>query len=142
MFVRNPWDRLVSAYFYIKRGGRTERDKRWKGFVDRECGSFGDFVRLFRTRRGSPFRMGKFFLPQYIFGIDERGELCLDFIGRFERLEEDLEEVRKRTGAPASELQRLNQSGRGDYREYYDDQTAAIVSEIYWRDIELFDYSF
>ncbi len=29
-FVRNPWDRLVSAFYFLKQGGYNEADANWR----------------------------------------------------------------------------------------------------------------
>ena len=39
-FIRNPWDRLVSAYHFLRAGGYNEADRRW---FARELGSYRDF---------------------------------------------------------------------------------------------------
>jgi hypothetical protein len=44
-FVRSPWDRLLSAFRYLRKGGSIESDRTWarENLVPDE--DFGDFVR-------------------------------------------------------------------------------------------------
>lgn len=39
-FVRNPWDRLYSAYTFLKNGGRNQSDEAW---TRSNLGGFSDF---------------------------------------------------------------------------------------------------
>jgi len=126
-FVRNPWDRLVSRYAYLLHNEKHPRHK----FVQRMKG-FDDYVAW-------EMRRGKFFQHTYVTGPD--GNLIVDFIGHFERLNEDFQKVCSRIGVKA-ELPRANASSHRDYRTYYSAATRELVGNYFQRDIELFGYDF
>ena len=108
-FVRNPWDRAVSAYRYLWRGGSGEEAAEDVRMI-RSYESFSDFV-VEGLAQGY-FRSHLLFLPQAYFVLGAGGEPKVDFVGRFERLEEDWGSVAARLGLGA-ELPRENM-GVGD----------------------------
>ena len=75
--------------------------------------------------------------------MDLEGRCCVDFIGRYERLEEDYEEIFKRIGvsAPGLAHERMS-SGRKDYRAYYSDEMAEWVATRHRADLEHLAYTF
>ena len=79
-----------------------------------------------------------------IYSLD--GEPCVDFLGRFETLEEDFRRALGEIGlAFEHELPRAKAGIRKNgkhYRDYYDDHTRAVVGEWYAREIKLLGYSF
>ncbi|MCP4741239.1 MAG: sulfotransferase family protein [Actinomycetales bacterium] len=142
-FVRNPWDRLVSAFHYLQGGGRNEYDARW---FDRNLSGFEDFATF--VREWIPGRdLGKTYwhlVPQKDFLCVEEGRIDLDFVGRLEAVEDDLARLVKLADLnPVGPLARVNTSKRRrDWRSYYDDETAAIVETAYAADIRLLGYAF
>ncbi len=120
-FERNPWDRQVSFYHHRYRG-------------EKEPPPFSRFMHQDRAAR----------LNNYdIYAID--GAVAVDFVGRYERLEEDLRLALDRVGIAAPELPRAKGAFRQTkvpYREYYDDETREMVRDWYAREIELLDYEF
>jgi hypothetical protein len=76
--------------------------------------------------------------------IDLHGDLVVDFIGRYERLEEDFAEACRRIGIAQPELAHRRRAAdrRQDYRSYYSDGTAELVARHFARDIERLGYSF
>lgn len=140
-FVRNPWDRLVSAYAFLKAGGFNEYDGRWARTHLARYGSFDVFVREWINERNI-YKLTHF-IPQSRFVCLEGRRLGVDFVGRFETIDEDFRHVRIRLGIDAR-LQRMNTTPgrRADYRSYYSDETARIVADVYSNDIELFGYDF
>jgi hypothetical protein len=136
-FVRNPWDRLVSAFFYLDAGGCNEYDAAFRdSHLARYGGSFRAFVRdLPRHVEAAHFA------PQMRWLTDGRGNLLTDFIGRFENIDRDFSDVAARLGLPP-ELPVLNRSNHRHYREYYDAATREIAAQFYRRDIEAFAYEF
>jgi hypothetical protein len=141
-FVRNPWDRLVSAYFYLRDGGRTEGDRAIAEAIVKPYPSFRDFVLQFVTEKNVSDTVH--FKPQYQYVCMTNRDLPqVDFIGRFERLEEDFEHVRKRLGLSEPLASQNRGRSRPDrYRASYDQEMIDRVARVYRRDIELFGYSF
>lgn len=139
-FVRNPWGRAFSAYRYLSRGGNQSSDLEVAKMIGRYK-SFSDFV-ISGLGEGH-FRNHLLFLPQSDFIIGGNQKPAVDFVGRYENLNEDFSTVLKRLGISA-QLQEKNRSGQGaDYRKYYDnDKAAQVINEVYKQDILNFGYEF
>jgi len=146
-FVRNPWARLVSEY-------------RYRNYLSHK--SFKDFV---MNKLPAPGRDDKYrhVMPQTEMLYDKEGNLLVDFVGKFERLQQDFGRVCEHLGFTDSSLPHINSSdkksrelrrkmrnflycnGENDLRSYvdfYDDETREYITDLYRTDIENFDYSF
>jgi hypothetical protein len=145
-FVRNPWDRLVSCYAEKIRADGDEEN--FVGGVSKVLLSYGVF------RAGMSFEefvdavvaipeeeAEPHFHSQHEFLTDRSGNLLVDFVGRFENLEDDFRKVRDRLQASV-ELPHLLPSRRQPYQDYYDGRLRALVARRYRKDIELFGYGF
>ena len=133
-FVRNPWDKVVSHYHYRVRTGKA-------GFDD-DHPPFGDWVRLaYRDRNPRYYDVPLMFASQLEWVADREGHVLVDFIGRFERLDEDFAEVCRHIGVRA-ELPRVKTTSHAHYRDFYDDETRAIVARAFAPDLERFGYRF
>lgn len=146
-FVRNPWARLVSEY-------------RYRG-MEKEC----DFRTFVTTRLPPPSAYSdayRHIMPQYDFLHDDTGRLCVDFVGRYENLDDDFSTVCEKLGIENTGLPRVNPSpvyrpdaneGTGvrtdpdpakamTYAGYYDTELERLVAEKYAADIAAFGYEF
>lgn len=125
-FVRNPWDWEFSHYRHIVR----QRRHHLHDEVRRMAG-FGEYV---RWRCDNRFQLQQSF-------IMHRGEPVVDFVGRFENLQNDFARVCRTVGVRCR-LPRLNRGRAAEYRQAYDERTAQLIHQTYLADIELFDYRF
>ena len=133
-FVRNPWDRFLSAYSYLKAGGMNDQDLLLKQKIER-YNSFKQFV------LEAPFLNYLHFQPMFNhIQIDDKDQM--NFIGRVENYQEDFNTICDKIGIPRQELLHKNKSKHKHYTEYYDDETREIVAEKYKKDIEYFGYKF
>ena len=89
------------------------------------------------------------FTPQVKYTHDSRGKQVVDFIGRYETLQQDINKLRNILDEelPLVTLPHINQSKRlkKDYRDYYNDGTGLskeLVYEMYREDIETYNYVF
>jgi chondroitin 4-sulfotransferase 11 len=138
--VRNPWDRLSSAYSYLRQDGAATNldDSAW-GERMRSYASLDEFVCTWLTTSTAMEHI--LFTPQHLFVCNDSDELDLDFVGRFETLEEDYKHIAMHVKG-AGPLPHLNKSRSAAYPALYSDASRKIVAEVYKRDIEIFGYEF
>jgi hypothetical protein len=144
-FVRNPWDRLHSAFHFLRAGGLHESDAAWARLHLEGYADFEDFV--LRGLESGAVRSMVHFVPQFRFlCLPGRSRPGVDFLGRFENLEADYRTVRRRLGMDVAErLMHANRSrteGKGDYRAAYTHAMRERVGRVYRRDIRMFGYGF
>ena len=139
-FVRNPWDRVVSLWsYYVKRNIAPVSDNNFKTCI-KNLETL--FCKVPDNYYSNSQRKINLLYPQYHFISDWYGNNVLDYIGRFENLQEDFDTVCDKIGIPQQQLPHTNKSNHKHYTEYYDDETREIVAEKYAKDIEYFGYKF
>lgn len=132
--VRNPWDKVVSHYHF-----RHARDK---SNIQTDDIGFADWVRLsYGEKDPRYYHSPRMYMPQLAWITDERGEILVDFVARFETLQRDFRTVCDRIGVSAT-LPHLKKSDRGHYRDYYAAETKRIIADCFREDIEYFGYEF
>ncbi len=138
-FVRNPWDRLYSAYSYLKGGGWDDRDKAWAGEHLSDIEDFNQFVLEWLT----PERLYSHihFWPQSRFICDRRGRPLINDLACFETISEDFNRIAATLGVEAR-LEHVNASRRASYRDAYTPAAIERVQDLYADDIERLGYSF
>lgn len=137
-FVRNPYDRLVSAYFYLRQGGGNKFDKGFSNEYLSELDTFEKFVYKFKDE--PKIKEWVHFVPQSKFIMDGK-TCCVDFLGRFEHIVEDMNTLRDILKIPQKNSLVVNNSSvRKEYCEYYTKETRDIVFEIYKEDFLNFNY--
>ena len=133
-FIRNPWDKVVSHYHY-----RVQTKQ--AGLADNPVG-FDAWVKYtYRDNNPLYYDNPRYFMPQINWIADPEGKIIVDFIGRFERINEDFSEVCRRLGIER-QLPHYRKSDHENYRKYYTEETIDIVADWFESDIELFDYRF
>ena len=136
-FVRNPWDRLVSVYFYFKKQELIGQEISFENFIKNNM--FEDSTPP-RPELDESNSLKAHSLPQYLY-VEDEGKKFVNFIGRFESLEKDWKIVAKKIGIN-DELPHENKTNHEHYTKYYNEEMKNIVAKKYKRDIELFGYKF
>jgi len=129
-FVRNPWARVFSWYRNIMKDPIHRKNLK----IPNYC-SFRQFVK-YRLRNIWALR------PQLYFITDKKGDVIVDFIGRFERLEEDFSKVCDILSIKDKTLPKLLFTPNCNYIPFYDEKTRKIVAKFYRHEIKRFGYQF
>lgn len=138
-FVRNPYDRMVSAYHYSKNDSPDSCDIEW-GKLNIGDLEFEKFVLKLQDEKFKQKILTKnHFSPQHEYLCDENMNVLVDFVGRFEQLNSDFKKILNILKRKDS-LVHVNKSKHRDYKDYYNYETYKIIREIYKNDFEIFDY--
>lgn len=122
-FERNPWDRQVSWYHYKTKSKAAAAKPSFDAFN--------------RDRRRA-------FVENWSL-YTEADAISLDFVGRYESLDDDFARVLAAIGLTGKvELPRANVSRdrKGSYRDYYTEASKALVADWYAPEIRHFGYTF
>ena len=128
-FIRNPWARVYSWYKNVMRDDIHKKSHNITGQL-----SLNEFLRKFSGTG--------MLRPQTYWIKNFNGSIPLDYIGRFETLIEDFQNVCKLMHFPHITLPHKIKGSGEDYQEYYDKNSIAIITEVYQEEIKIFGYSF
>jgi hypothetical protein len=142
-FVRNPWDRAISAYNFVKQGGTSLVQPLPNNIYK---SSMFDTFDTFLTEWLQHQDLGEIdvvFEPQYKYIFDYDENLLVDFVGKIENIEIDLKKIESKINRKI-EMKNLNKSNRttNPYHSEYTNESFEIISKIYAKDIALFNYDF
>ena len=126
-FVRDPYTRFISGM--LSHVINTEL----KGLNDNQIrNKITEFV--LKGEFG-----GEVLRPQHEF-VEVEGKNVMDFLGRFENINEDWSNVCKRIGVQPVDLPHKMKGNYTNYDYYYTPETRAIISKHYKKDFKMFGY--
>jgi hypothetical protein len=133
-FVRDPYEWLYSWYRYRQREGlQNPGHKRHKIYTGNM--SFDEFAHCFADE--------ELMLKQSDFIRSPAGELRVDFVGRYETLQDDFTKVCEQLGIEAPPLEWVNSSGPAvACRELLSASGKRRVDDYFRQDFEWFGYEF
>lgn len=136
-FVRNPYNRLVSSYFYLKNGGRGDKlDLEYQDIIA-PYKTFQDFVMLFLSPKN--IYSLEHLIPQVEWLYNEEGQLNIDFIGRFENLENDFGLLKDKWVKSATSLMHLNKT-KESQKTLFTAEMLTVINRLYFKDFQELNY--
>jgi hypothetical protein len=124
-FVRNPWDLIVSWWHYMSPVHKLK--------------SFRYFLR--HMHMNIPIKKWSW-VCNYDTVSDRNDNIIVDFVGRFELLQSDLDHVCDSLKIPHVKLEKKNQTKHRSYVTYYDKIGRNIIGRRCWKDIMHYGYKF
>lgn len=157
-FVRNPWDWVVSQYFWnfestpitwsdmlhnpihalrrYKSRSETPSPETLKTFSPSDIRELYEHLRRYRA----VYQADTLFQYHYAYGPD--GTKLVDYVGRFENMEDDFYQLVGNIGLDNVKIPHKNATSHRDYRAYYTDETAQLVRSLWKVDVDTFGYTF
>lgn len=131
-FVRNPYDRLVSAYHDFRYNSGHQN---W-AYPIYKYNTFREFVLDFNNGVCKNFIHLK---TQFDY-LSYNNKVYMDFVGKFESLRQDFYKIESILNINHVSLNSCRESEHDNYLTYYDEETKKIVYEFYKKDFETFEY--
>jgi hypothetical protein len=124
-FVRNPWDMVVSAYFFYFKN---------KEEVAKKCPTIELFFQNLEF-------LGDFYLHPATYYFFDGDNNLMDYIGKYEDLPNSFDYCLQRIGL-TGQLEFHNASEHKHYSYYYDEHWQNVIGERYGNDVSTWKYCF
>lgn len=125
-FVRNPYDRFISTYFFLHRNRPSMGDR--------------ELMNMKGAIRNAQFNTRLLVLPQYQMLTHSDGSMGLDYVARYEDIQSAYEHICERIGIPSKVLIEKNASEHDTSDSYYDAELRKLVTDFYAGDFEVLGY--
>lgn len=134
-FVREPYDRIRSAYNFLSIGGKGKWDNKWisKHNLNNVC--FDEFVidKLDEKLMYSIIHL----VPQYEF-LTEQDKLLTDYVGKIEEMDESILTIQKETNI----ILNIKHHNKNELNNIKSEslETKNKIQKLYTKDYEIFGY--
>ncbi|MCW5519184.1 sulfotransferase family 2 domain-containing protein [Aureitalea sp. L0-47] len=128
-FVRNSWSRMYSWYANVMKDERMQAQYK----IEDPDYNFKQFLEE---------KIDHSTFSQLYFIQNLRGEVEMDFIGRFEQLQEDFDIVCERIGIKDTELPKLLVRKYSHYTDNYTPETRDLIYKLYKDEIDYFNFQY
>lgn len=137
--VRNPFERVASAYNFLIGESKSKFENRvwFRSFVTRT----NQFKKMLGEKNKADRKSYHYIVKPAVDFLFEDNNLLVDYIGRYENLEEEWEFICEKLEIKMA-LPHKRIYPHKYYKDYYDEDTKRIVAETYKKDIEIFGYEF
>ncbi len=127
-FVRNPWTRVVSDFYWHRRS--TGREFLFEDYLETLASS---------SRRSSFVHPGNASSWDM---ISINGKVEMDIVGRFENIDEDFRRITEKVGLPPLTLKTAEKVAKiaPDYDALFTTKCRKMIKELYAKELEIFDY--
>ena len=142
-FVRNPFSKFISFfqhfYFDQNRKYHVKEPKTDHFFWLHEVSSLSELA--YKISKLSDCHLNPHIFPQHL-TIDsfQASGGKIDFIGKYEALQQDFEPIRQRFNLLPLEHRNKSEGKHRDWRDYYTPKTAKMVYQRFRKDFERFGY--
>lgn len=124
-FIRNPYERLLSWYNMIDKSRCNPNPNIFHSNIQKNIYSFSNFIMDDKNfndiNKISPQRISQFKK------ISQNGGIIVDFIGRYENINEDFSCICKKLNIPEPHLPHINKFDHDNYMNYY---TKEMIDEV------------
>ena len=139
--VRNPYARAVSSWTFGTWGTaahQTWGDISFETWCDKLTEIDLDTFKTSGKYRDLHYHAGY----QYSHVTDDENNLLVDKIGKVENIQDDIKEIYNKLNIPYMKVEAKNKTHHKHYTEYYSSKAYDIISNVYQRDIETFEYEY
>lgn len=138
--VRNPYDRLMSAYFFLKKGGMEKycNDQKMSEYINSHYPTFEKFI--LEGLKDKRILNYYHFIPQHIFLNDHTDKRIVKHIGKLEDLDSFFQKICKDLGVKLS----LPHNNKTEYnknkQELFTEEMKIQIQTVYAKDFKELNY--
>ncbi len=145
-FIRNPYDFMVSTYFY----GKSNPNHFMHNDILNNNMTMTEFIPYYMKIRENhlsssirPFGSNKVVtIKDWLH--DNNGNEIMDYVGKLETMQSDVKKIFKTLNLPLSQVPVVNVNGNRDknYRKYYNGTSKNMIDQYFAWELEKFKYLF